>query len=155
MSVLAITVAASVLAAVGGEFATGGMRLQTALTRVIAVYAAIGALVLAYVGARDGEAAVAFAVWWTGLFLSWFGVRSHLESSILLRMIHLLGRGPTTAPALHSAYEQDYGPHQRIEELVRAGLIRRADDRVEVTRKGRLVIWMSARLGAFQPEGAS
>jgi hypothetical protein len=79
-------------------------------------------------------------VFWAGAFLSWFGVRSHIESSILLRMLYLLRKNPTTEATLLAAYEALGGEGKRREELARGGMMTMAGDRVVVTPKGRAIL---------------
>ena len=140
--------AAAVLApAIGSELTLRGRKLQTSVARVVAVW------VVGYVAAatwllREGRAGlVAFAILWCGAFLLWFGVRSHIESSILLRMLCLLRERPMTDAQLAAAYASRYGESMRLAELRRGGLV--AVDRrgsARVTPKGRMVLLVASKL---------
>jgi hypothetical protein len=89
---------------------------------------------------------VPFTIFWGGAFLSWFGVRSHIESSILLRMLFLLRRHPMTESALIAEYTSLYGEAMRREELFRGGLAVRTGDRVSVSPKGKAILGVVAKL---------
>jgi hypothetical protein len=83
---------------------------------------------------------IAFTIFWGGSFLTWFGVRSHIESSILLRMLVFLRRQPMTEALLLAQYLSVYGEAMRLEELCRGGLAQRDRDRLSVTPKGKAVL---------------
>ncbi len=51
-----------------------------------------------------------------------------------------------TATELLSEYESQYGESNRVEELVRAGLVRREDNEIVMTDKGRLIYRNASRL---------
>jgi len=134
------------LAMVCSDLVLHGAKMQTGLLRALGVYAAIGSGTLLYLQLAGGAGAVAFAIYWAGAFLSWFGVRSHLESSILLRMLALLQSGSKTKGELIDEYERSYGEVQRVEELLRAGLVACGPEAIEVTPKGRLIVRAAAWL---------
>lgn len=137
---LAIILVCLGIALVASESALGGRKLQTGLARVVLVWGGIGlALVLHFAAAR-GAGVLVFGVFWAGAFLTWFGVRSHIESSILLRLLFLLRGEERGADALLGRYEELYGPEQRLEELLRSGLAERAPDGMRVTPKGRRIL---------------
>jgi len=107
--VRALWIAAGVLVPiVGSELALGGRRLQTALARALAVW---GVSLAAAIGAADhaGISLVAIAVFWSGAFLAWFGVKSHVESSMLLRLVFLLHRKPMPDNPWLDEYASFYG----------------------------------------------
>ncbi|GIW39432.1 MAG: hypothetical protein KatS3mg076_0009 [Candidatus Binatia bacterium] len=133
------------LASVGSEFALRGRKVQTALGSALLVWAATGGVLLFWFFTRPSGWG-SFSVFWSGAFLAWFGVRSHVESSILLRMVYLLGRGPKNAEELLEEYERFYGSQQRVEELVRSGLLERRGNALAVTRKGRTVLLVARAL---------
>lgn len=119
-----------------------GCKLQSVLRRVMAVHvvalwAAIGLLVP---GHHLNLSAI--VIFWSGGFLAWFGIRSHLESSILLRMLHSLRCTSMTEADLVASYEGTYGEARRVDELIRAGLVTRNSGTSEprVTRKGAMVV---------------
>jgi hypothetical protein len=140
-------IAVGVLAAMAGsELALRGTKLQTALSRVVVVwtfaYLVVGIwLCLAYTGAI-----VALTIFWGGSFLIWFGVRSHVESSILLRMLVLLRDQPVPEAMLVERYVAMFGEAQRVEELRRSGLVRRDPGGLVVTIKGAAVLRAVAAL---------
>jgi hypothetical protein len=131
---------------IASELALGGIKLQTGLSRVLVAWALVylpGVFVLARHG---GVGPVAYTVFWGGAFLSWFGVRSHIESSILLRMLYLLRRKAMTETGLVTEYTSLYGEALRREELFRGGLAAREGDRVVVTPKGRAILGVVEKL---------
>ena len=134
------------VAIAGSELALGGTKLQTGLGRVLAVWGATY-VVSGYSLARHGDIGpVAFTIFWGGAFLSWFGVRSHIESSILLRLLYLLRRHSMTETQLLA----EYGSHQseaiRVEELVRGGLASRTSGRLSASPKGKAILRIVAML---------
>jgi hypothetical protein len=140
MTALLVALVAVILAVVVSEIALGGRKVQTGLMRAVAVYAAIGLSAAVYMAARRDGGVLVFLVFWAGVFLSWFVVRSHLESSILLRMVHLLRRRAMGAEELLAVYEADYGPRQRVEELIRSGLATETASGLQPTTKGRTIL---------------
>jgi hypothetical protein len=130
----------------GCELALGGTKLQTGLTRALAVWAVVYLLALFPLFRYGGTGPFPFTIFWGGAFLSWFGVRSHIESSILLRMLYLLRRGPMTEAALVAAYASNFGEGTRREELLRGGLAVKEGDRLSITPKGRTILSVVAKL---------
>ncbi len=120
-----------------------GRKLQSALGRVLCLH--VAAFIASLCFTETVGAAAAFVLW-TGMFTAWFGIRSHVESSILLRMLHFLRDGHATRDEMLGRYDRHDGQAARIEELVRAGLIRRTSDGILPTRKGRFVARIAARL---------
>ena len=110
-------------------------KLQTAIGRVLAPY--LAGLVVALVVVTSVEPAALLA-FWIGLLATWFGVRSHLESSILLEMLIALRDGGCSRDALLARCRDEYGPAARTGELVRGGFLARTPEGVMPTRKGRL-----------------
>jgi hypothetical protein len=123
-----------------------GAKVQTRLVPVLLVYALSGTVLLAYLRVVNAAGVVAFGICWVGAFLSWFGVRSHIESSILLRMLCLLRERRKTASELIGEYESCYGPARRVQELQQAGLIARGAQGIELTPKGKLIARAAAWL---------
>jgi hypothetical protein len=140
MTELLVALGAVVLAVVGSEIALGGRKVQTGLGRALAVFAAVGFGAGVFTGAGREGGMLVFLVFWAGVLASWFVVRSHLESSILLRMVHLLRRRAMSAEELLAAYEADYGPRQRVEELIRSGLAVETASGLQSTAKGRTIL---------------
>jgi hypothetical protein len=143
---LAIVALVLAVAVVLSEVRLGGYKLQTALARVLPVWVVIGVMIMAHFAAARGSGAFVFAVFWSGAFLTWFGIRSHVESSILLRMLHLLhGREISSSDLVHE-YESLYGPRQRVDELVRSGLLELVPEGFRVTPKGERILAAAAWL---------
>lgn len=143
---LTVVGAAFAAAILGSDLALAGAKVQTRLARVILVYAAVGALLLLYLRWTHVAGTVAFSIYWGGAFLSWFGIRSHIESSILLRMLFLLKNGALSRAELLAAYERHYGAPQRVDELLRAGLLQPGPDGLAATRKGLFIAKAAAWL---------
>src|SRR5258707_478561 len=108
MTGISLAAAAVLVPIVGSELALGGTKLQTGLTRVLVVW--IGGYIAAVSWlVRDADSGlVALTIFWNGAFLIWFGVRSHIESSILLRMLFLLRDCPMTDARLVDGYTSRY-----------------------------------------------
>jgi hypothetical protein len=140
-------VAAAVLAAmVGSELVLRGTKLQTGLSRVLVAWAAVWAMALYPLLRYGGVGPVAFTLFWGGTFLSWFGVRSHIESSILLRMLYLLRRQPMSEAQVVEKYSSQYGQAMRVAELLRGGMTAKSGERTVVTAKGRAILRIVSRL---------
>jgi hypothetical protein len=146
MTGMSLAAAAVLVPIVGSELALGGTKLQTGLTRVLVVW--IGGYVAAMSWfVRDADTGlVALTILWSGVFLVWFGVRSHIESSILFRMLFILRQCPMTDARLVDEYTARYGESMRIAELCRGGLIDKHGDRVRVTPKGKAILLFVSKL---------
>src|SRR5262245_45901165 len=96
------------------EIALNGTKLQKGLGRVVTVWVASFVLLLITLDLVDHPDLISFLIFWAGAFLSWFGVRSHIESSILLRMVYLLRRGPQAEHLLLAQYDSLYGEEHRL-----------------------------------------
>lgn len=141
-----IVIALLLAAMAGSELALRGTKLQTGLARVLVVWTLVY-LPGAYVAfLHGGVRPIAFTVFWGGAFLSWFGVRSHVESSILLRMLFLLRRHPMTEEALVGEYTSLYGEAMRREELLKGGLAVKDGVRTVVSPKGKAILGVVAKL---------
>jgi hypothetical protein len=137
---LLIAFGALCVAMMASELALRGSKLQTGLSRVVAVWGLVYLATLYPSCHYGGVGPFALTVLWAGAFLSWFGVRSHIESSILLRMLYLLRKQPTTDARLLAAYNVLYGEATRHEELARGGMATKNGDRLVVTPKGRAIL---------------
>ena len=137
---------ALVAAGVGSEMVLRGTKLQTGLARVVLVWALVYGAAMSVLIAGAPLSPVAFTILWGGAFLSWFGVRSHIESSILLRMLVLLRGEPMSEDRIVSEYTARYGEARRLEELCRGGLARRHGDRFAVTDKGTTILTVVEKL---------
>jgi len=140
MDVLFIVVAGFVAAVCFSEFALKGAKLQTGLAKVVMVHGGVAGLLLVYFFATGRMVWDALLIFWSGAFLTWFGIRSHMESSILLRMLHLLRREAVPESRLLQEYESHYGEPQRLEELFRGGLLDQTPDGIIVTSKGKFIL---------------
>jgi hypothetical protein len=131
---------------VGSELVLRGTKLQTGLGRVLVVWATVF-LVGVWPVFRYGETGpLIFTLFWGGAFLSWFGVRSHIESSILLRMLYLLRGRPLSEADVLAKYGSHYGEAMRVEELLRGGLTVKNGDVTSVTPKGKTILRVVALL---------
>jgi hypothetical protein len=142
MSALAICFVAFLLAIVLPEPFLRRSTMLAQLPKVVAVHAGCAAPTTAYLVACSAGSAGALWVAWAGAFLIWLTVRSHISSSILLRMVHMLGERPLSASELTARYELDHGSEHRARQLESAGLTRgRAR-----TLAGRTLAFLGRRL---------
>jgi hypothetical protein len=146
MTVIGFAPAGVLLAAVGSEFALRGVKVQTALPRAVSVWFAAYAVAAVWLLTAAASGLVALTVFWGGTFLMWFGVRSHIESSILLRMLFVLRRRPMSDPEVVAEYTSRYGRSARVAELRRSGLITGDGDRTRATPKGKTILALASRL---------
>jgi len=146
MNDIAIVVVALIAAMWISELALRGTKLQTGLVRVLAAWGSVYALTLGYTLLRSGISPIGFTILWGGAFLSWFGLRSHAESSILLRMLVMLRRGASSDEELVARYVSLYGETARIDELCRGGLAQKARGSFTVTAKGSTVLRVVSKL---------
>ena len=107
------------VAVLGSELALRGpkLKLQTGVSRVLVVWTS-AYLATTVLLPRYEIGPVAFTIFWWGAFCSWFGCTSHIESSILLRMLYLLRQRPMTDADLLAEYAVHYGEALRSEQLV-------------------------------------
>lgn len=146
MSVLALAAAGVVVPLIASEVALAGTKVQTGLARVLVVWTGTYLAATIWLSLHASSGVVALAIFWGGAFLVWLGVRSHLESSILLRMLVLLRQDPMTDGQLTDTYSSVYGESKRLAELLRAGLIVRSQNRVHVTPKGKAILLVVSKL---------
>ena len=138
----------TIVAVAVSEFAIKGRRVQSALNRVFPVHL-ISALVSVGISILLGNCFLTgLGLFWAGEFMCWFGLRSHLESSILLRMLVLLQEGPISEAALVDKYLCGYGPTERMKELTEAGLTAYTSSGLIVTQKGKRVLRIARFLRA-------
>ena len=138
--------AAFLLAITISEVVLKGTKVQTGLKRVLFVFSLIGLTTLLYLVNTYGHGIPVFLIYWTGAFLTWFGVRSHIESSILLRILFFLKERPLTQQNLINRYTSYYGAHHRVEELCRAGLIQSVPEGFRLTPKGKFILRVTTLL---------
>ena len=137
---LSIVAVALFVAAVASELVLRGTKLQTGLGRVLVAWAVTYLAALYPLWAYGDTTPLPFTIFWGGAFLSWFGVRSHVESSILLRMLYLLRDRPLSESELLAEYTAQYGPEMRFEELLRGKMATRNGDVTSVTPKGKTIL---------------
>ena len=137
---LAIVTLVLGIALVWSEVSLGGRKVQSALPSLIKVWGILGVMIMAHFFMARGGGALVFGVFWAGTFLTWFGVRSHVESSILLRMVYLLRERGRSGEQLLAAYDSLYGPEERRQELFRSGLVEAEGAGVRLTAKGRRIL---------------
>lgn len=140
MTQLILVIAAFFACIVLCELVLKGTKLQTALIKVFIVHGLCWIALLVFMVTNNKSGIIAMTIFWAGAFLTWFGIRSHIESSVLLRMLYLLREQPVSADQLLSSYHSHYGKELRIEELVRGGLLERSSSELRVSRKGNLIL---------------
>jgi hypothetical protein len=146
MTGLLIVAAALLAVMAGSEIVLRGTKLQTGLGRVLAVWTALYVVVMYFLVRYGDTGPLAFTIFWGGTFLSWFGVRSHIESSILLRMLYMLRQQPMTENGLMAEYMSCHGEAIRVAELFRGGLVRKIGDQLHVTPKGKAILSIVSKL---------
>lgn len=148
MRSLAILLGTFVLTALACELMLRTRKLQSAIGRVGILHVLVLTVVASLLATRGLMRPVPVAIFWLGALISWFGIRSHIESSILLRMLHLLGASPMSRLELTSRYNARYGRIERVEELIRAGLVSGDSGRETLvpTRKGSMIARLVLRL---------
>lgn len=130
------------------EFFIRGRKLQNALTRTLPVFCVAGFVGLVLSLVQGCYFVFGILLFWGGSFLAWFGVRSHLESSILLWMLVYLRKAERTEAEISTVYLQRYGPAERLEELHTGGLIERMPGgEIALTRKGQQILRIATLLG--------
>jgi hypothetical protein len=134
------------MAIVSSEMLLRGIKIQTALSKVLAAHLFWFAIVWIYMVQTNGFSVITLLIFWAGAFLTWFGVRSHIESSILLRMLYLLRSHPRKESDLLKDYELHYSEASRLEELFRGGLLSKNSGEVMVTPKGRFIASVALHL---------
>ena len=137
---LMIITGALLVVVIATDLLLGSSKLQTGLPRILAAWASVYFIVAYFFLGSTSIDSVAFTIFWVGAFLSWFGIRSHVESSILLRMTYLLRHGPLTDAELVARYNAQFSEAMRIEELVRGGLLIRARHHLSVTPNGKMIL---------------
>jgi hypothetical protein len=146
MMQLSLAAGAVLLPVVGSEFALARAKLQTALGRVLLVWLASCLAATVWLG-RDGSVGVVpVTIFFGGAFLVWFGVRSHIESSILLRMLVLLRGRSLSDSRLVDEYNARYGESMRVAELCRGGLVETGVDGLQLTARGKTVLFLVSKL---------
>jgi|GEM_PF-2731256 len=140
MSIVVLLVGGFLIAVLLSELALKGTKLQTGLVKVIFAHITVAASLLLYLLLKGGPGWSALIIFWAGAFLTWFGIRSHMESSILLRMLFLLRRGSVPETLLLEEYESHYGEATRLEELFRGNLLKQTSEEIRVTEKGNFIL---------------
>ena len=142
MTQLILVVTAFFACIVVCELVLKGTKLQTGLVKVFLVHLLCWIALLIFLVTNNESGIIAMTIFWAGAFLTWFGIRSHIESSVLLRMLYLLRKEPVSADQLLSTYHSHYGKELRIEELIRGGLLERDTDEFHVSKKGNQILRM-------------
>ncbi|HEU5072549.1 MAG TPA: hypothetical protein VFU02_00210 [Polyangiaceae bacterium] len=146
MTGILLVLGALVAVMVLSELVLGHTKLQTGLARILVAWTIVYLAVIYFVVQYGNVGILGFTIFWGGAFLSWFGVRSHIESSILLRMLHLLRQGPRDEAGIVSAYMAIGGEKVRLEELLKGGMATRQGDGFSVTPKGKTILAVVAKL---------
>ena len=146
MTRLSLSATAVLVPVVGSELALARAKLQTAIPRVLVVWVGAYAAAATWLVHRHDAGLAALTIFWAGAFLVWFGVRSHIESSILLRMLFLLRQRPMTDRGLLDQYIARCGESARVSELRRGGLVDQEEQRLRVTRKGKAILLVVTKL---------
>ncbi len=149
---IATLISAFLLAAIASELPVRGRKLQSRLFLLLCIHAVALLSVLFFLNSAYGLCPASILIFWAGAFLTWFGVRSHLESSILLRMLSFLRTGPHSKDELLRRYASHDSTLSRTNELVHAGLLQQAPDGFSVTSKGRLILRLAAFFGGPSAE---
>jgi len=71
---------ALVAAAIASEIALGKRKLQIGLSKVLVVWTVVYLALMFLLFRHTDIGMVSITIFWGGAFLSWFGIRSHLES---------------------------------------------------------------------------
>lgn len=135
-----------VVVVTGSESVLKGRKVQSALGRILPVFFCVGFLSMLSCLWLGYGFVLGFALLWGGFFLCWFGIRSHLESSILLRMLLLLRSVPLADFQITEQYMKEYGPAARVRELVTGGLVEPVENGMRVTSRGRAVLKVAGLL---------
>ena len=94
MTALLILCGGFLLTLAGCEWLRPIGKLQSAVPRIGIIHV-VGFATTAMILLAGGlMRVVPTLVFWSGATLAWFGLRSHLESSILLRMVYMIDHGP-------------------------------------------------------------
>src|SRR5262249_2598130 len=135
-----ILICGFVVAVIATELSLSGTKVQTGFFKVVLIHGICAAPTIVFLVMYRSVDVWPCLFFWFGAFFSWFGVRSHIESSILLRMLYLLRERPMTSGELLKSYESHYGKADRLDELFRGGLAAKRNDEVVVTQKGQLIL---------------
>ncbi len=146
MTIILVVSAAVLASAIASESVLRGRRLQSAFAPVLAIWIGPFALAAVRLVRTDAEGLVSSAIFWCGAFLLWFGVRSHVESSVLLRLLCLLRAHPMRDGELLEKYASIYGESMRLAELRRGGFVANEGARPHVTSKGKAVLLVVSKL---------
>lgn len=140
MMIVLFAIGGFILATILSEVALRGTKLQTGLARVILAHAVVAGALLIDLALKGGSGVAPLVVFWSGAFLTWFGVRSHMESSILLRLLFLLRKGAVPEKRLLADYESHYGEAERLQELFRGNLVEQTAAGITATSKGKMIL---------------
>ncbi|MCI0444240.1 hypothetical protein L0152_13645 [bacterium] len=151
MNSLLVTFASFVLCALICEIPLRFAKIQSALLKILFIHFMIASLTYIFLLSLSVNLS-SFLILWSGAFLTWFGIRSHIESSILLRLLSILKPAPMTSAELIKAYEKQHGIAVRREELIRSGLVEAKTDGFRLTSKGRVILAIASFLREAETE---
>ncbi|HZR22048.1 MAG TPA: hypothetical protein VFA59_00580 [Vicinamibacterales bacterium] len=123
-----------------------GPKLQTHIVRIVLMWGAAFVIAVIAISLITTCDIPALAMLWCGAFLAWFGIRSHIESSILLRMLSLLRHGALGDDELLDRYATRYGEDVRTAELRAGGFVTVDSDGMHVTPKARTILLLVSKL---------
>jgi predicted transcriptional regulator len=130
----------TLLAPIGAEIVLKGRRLQSNVKRVVPLYIVMALCCITIGAYTHYPHPIVILMYWCGYFLTWFGIRSHLESSILLKMLTTLQKSSLSRDELMKAYLQSYSIRSRITELENSGLLESKKDIVSITTSGKKLL---------------
>lgn len=151
MSSLLVSFASFLLCVLICEIPLRFAKIQSALFKILFIHFAIATLTYIFLLSKSVNLS-SFFILWTGAFLAWFGIRSHIESSILLRLLSILRDSSMTSAELVEAYEKRHGFEVRWQELIRARLIEQNPNGFQLTPKGRVILAIASFLREAETE---
>jgi hypothetical protein len=127
-----------------------GKNILSAVKIIIMTHLCILIAVLSFVVTNHIVSPIAVLIFWGGAFLFWYGVRDHIENSILLRMVYMVLSCKSINPnKLFSLYESQYGVEPRLKKLERSGFIKYKNEDVQILDKGHRVVKMLSVVTRF------
>ncbi|MGE0785932.1 MAG: hypothetical protein AB7S26_09610 [Sandaracinaceae bacterium] len=146
MTALVAALGVLTVVALVAEVVVRGATVLARLPTVVAIFFAGAAIAIAvWIPLGGGSVACLLALWLAG-FTLWLVVRSHVSSSISLRMAWMLARRPMSEPELLARYDEAYGAVHRGAQLRNAGLGEGAADGVRPTARGRWIVLLARAL---------
>lgn len=124
------------------ELVLGDKKIQTVVFKLFFAFIVVLGLLIACLATVSTNNLFVFIVLELGVFISWFGIRSHLQNSILLRFTCYLREDSLTKSQLINVYQKNHGLKEKMKELEEAKLIRVDQQFFELTPKGKLVLFI-------------